>query len=302
VSSLSGGDRPVPALADRESGRFAEPPGTAEPRRFLPRLHFELLVCGLRGHELMGTDAARLRAQDAVVVRDAGNGLRWHRCLRCDSWIPWPVPDAPARDVPPDRDAVEVPLRGRALRDKIVLRIIAVDRALHFLGLGILAVAIFLFAAKRADLRDPVFRVLSDLQLGVTRAGTVKDGLVSDVERLFSVRSGTLQKIGAVVAAYALLEGVEAVGLWFQKRWAEYLTFIATTALLPLEIYELTKRISPLKIVALAVNLAIVAYLLYAKRLFGLRGGGAAEHALRERDAGWEALDRTAPGTGAPSA
>jgi uncharacterized membrane protein (DUF2068 family) len=278
------------------------PPGTVRPRRFLPRFHYELLVCGLRGHELVGTDAAEIGIEDAVVVRPAPDGARWHRCLRCDSWVVLPPPAQPTRARPPAREELILPPRGRALRDKVVLRIIAVDRALHFLGLGILAVAIFLFAAKRADLRDPVFRVLSDLQLGVTRAGTVKDGLVSDVERLFSVRSGTLQKIGVVVAAYALLEGVEAVGLWLQKRWAEYLTFIATTALLPLEIYELTRRISPLKMVALAVNLAIVAYLLYAKRLFGLRGGGAAEHALRERDAGWEALDRTAPGTGAPSA
>lgn len=262
----------------------------------MPRFHYELLVCGLRGHELLGTDAARLRPQDEVVAREGEDGLRWHRCLRCDSWVPLPVPAAPARDVPPERGEVEVPLRGRALRDKIVLRVIAVDRALHFVGLGALAVAIFVFAANRRELRAPVFRVLSDLQLGVTRAGTVKGGLVGDIQRLFSVQSGTLVKIGVVVAAYALLEGVEAVGLWLQRRWAEYLTFIATTALLPVEVYELTKRISPLKITALVVNLAIVAYLLYAKRLFGLRGGGEAEHALRQRDAGWEALERTAPG------
>ena len=84
------------------------------------------------------------------------------------------------------------------------------------------------------------------------------------------------------------------------KRWAEYLTFVATTALLPLEIWELTRRISPFKIVALVVNLAIVIYLLLAKRLFGLRGGAKAERAERERDTGWEALERTAPVGGAP--
>jgi len=92
-----------------------------------------------------------------------------------------------------------------------------------------------------------------------------------------------------------VLELVEAVGLWFAKRWAEYLTLIATAAFLPLEVYELIKSLSPLKFIALGVNLAIVAYLLYAKRLFGIRGGGAAEEALRERDVGWQALERTAP-------
>ena len=51
--------------------------------------------------------------------------------------------------------------------------------------------------------------------------------------------------MAAVAAAYALLEGVEAVGLWFAQRWAEYLTFVATTALLPLEIWEALERTAP---------------------------------------------------------
>ena len=71
-------------------------PGTVPPRRFVPRLHYELLVCGLRGHELIGTDAAELRQSDAVVVREMG-GVRWHRCLRCDSWLPLPPPRNPTR-------------------------------------------------------------------------------------------------------------------------------------------------------------------------------------------------------------
>jgi uncharacterized membrane protein (DUF2068 family) len=101
-----------------------------------------------------------------------------------------------------------------------------------------------------------------------------------------------------VVAAYAVLEGVEAVGLWLAKRWAEYLTFVATTVLLVPELYELAHRVSALKIVTLVINLAVVAYLLYAKRLFGLRGGGRAEDAARERDTGWPALRRFLPGGG----
>jgi len=100
------------------------------------------------------------------------------------------------------------------------------------------------------------------------------------------------------VGAYAILELVEAVGLWMAKRWAEYLTFVATVVFLPLEVYELTKSISVLKILAFVINVAIVIYLLYAKRLFGLRGGGKAEEALRERDVGWEALERSAPPAG----
>src|SRR5689334_21259922 len=95
-------------------------PGTTAPRRFRPTFHYELLVCGLMGHELVGTDAAELRPRDALVALPGPEGLRWHRCLRCDSWVALPPPPRPARPVPPDRDQVVLPLRGRALRDKIV--------------------------------------------------------------------------------------------------------------------------------------------------------------------------------------
>jgi uncharacterized membrane protein (DUF2068 family) len=271
------------------------PPGTVQPRRFRPRFHWELLVCGVRGHELIGLDAAEARPQDGLVVREVG-GVRWHRCVRCDSWLPLPPPTHPTRRFPPDRDEVELPPRGKALRDRIVLRVIAVDRALHFLLLGLLAAAIFLFTAHEASLKHTFYRVVTDLQGGVGGGPvqTSHTGVVHELDRLFTLHTRTLHLLGAAVAAYALLEGIEAVGLWYQRRWAEYLTFVATTLFLPLEVIELTKRVSPFKVIALIVNLAVVVYLLFAKRLFGLRGGAAADRAERERDVGWEALERTA--------
>lgn len=43
------------------------------------------------------------------------------------------------------------------------------------------------------------------------------------------------------------------------------------------------------------VNTAIVVYLLWAKRLFGIRGGAAADEERRERDTGWPAIDAATP-------
>ncbi len=278
-------------------------PGTQRPERFRPKFHYELIACGLRGHELLGTDAKELRPADALVVRDGDHNIRWHRCLRCDSWLPLKLPEHPTRQHPPERDEVELPLRGRPLRDRFVLRLIAIDRAFHFFVLGILGIAILLIAAHESTLRDHFYRVLADLQGSL--GGPVHDthkGFVHEIERLLALRSSQLRLAGAVVLAYAVLEGVEAVGLWFARRWAEYLTFVATVALLPLEIYELSTRITFLKLFALIVNVAIVIYLLRAKRLFGVRGGGAAEHAAYARDTGWAALERSfaAPGSPAP--
>src|SRR3954454_12695371 len=88
------------------------PPGIEKPKRFRPKLHYELIVCGLVGHELVGLEAAELRPQDALFAREGPAGLRWYRCLRCDSWLPLEKPANPARQVPPDRGEIELPLRG----------------------------------------------------------------------------------------------------------------------------------------------------------------------------------------------
>ena len=272
-----------------------KPPGTQRPRFYRPRFHWELLVCGVSGHELIGTDAARLRPEETAVAREQG-GVRWYRCVRCDSWLPLAPPEKPKRELPPERDEIRLPLRGKALRDKVVLRIIAIDRAVHFLVLGVLAAAVFLFAGHEVRVRDVFYRVVNAVQgTNVSPAHPSHGGFLHTLEHLFTLKSSTLYLVAAAAAAYAALEGAEAVGLWFQLRWAEYLTFVAALVFMPYEIYELLRSVTALKVAALAVNLLIAFYLLLAKRLFGLRGGAAAEAAERARDVGWAALDRTAP-------
>jgi uncharacterized membrane protein (DUF2068 family) len=76
----------------------------------------------------------------------------------------------------------------------------------------------------------------------------------------------TLLAIGLI--GYALLEGTEGIGLAMRRRWAEYLTVIATGLLIPYEVYELVHRVTLFKIGALLVNVAVVGYLAWRKRLF----------------------------------
>lgn len=276
------------------------PPGTmVKSRRLLPRFHYELIGCGLGGHELIGTEAARIRATDNQLVREPGDGLRWHRCVRCDAWVPLRPPANPSSDTLPARDDIQLPLRGHPLRDRYVLRLIAIDRLLHVVVLGALAVAVFVFAADRDSLSRPFFRILDAIQGGVGGPNGQGDaGILDELQKAFAAKPSTLILIGVVLAGYAVVEGVEAVGLWRARRWAEYLTFLATTLLLIPEVYELTDTVTVTKIITLVINLAVVAYLLLAKRLFGLRGGGRAEAAARARDTGWATLERVLPGPG----
>jgi uncharacterized membrane protein (DUF2068 family) len=85
------------------------------------------------------------------------------------------------------------------------------------------------------------------------------------VEHLHRLTSSEVKIIGVAALGYGVLELVEGVGLWLDRLWAEYLTVIATSLLVPLEIYELVRKPSLLKAGGIVVNVLIVLYL--ARRL-----------------------------------
>ncbi|MGQ7298082.1 DUF2127 domain-containing protein [Quadrisphaera sp. KR29] len=270
--------------------------GGPSRRRRLPGVRWDLLDCALQGHHTVGRDVAVVRPQDALVLREDADGLRWHRCLRCDAWLPAaaPAPGTATREHLPERERIQLPLRGRPLRDRYVLRLIALDRVVHVIGLGLLAAAVLVFSGHR-DTLDRWWTWGLDF---VQQHGVVVDtahGLLAEVSGWFATPSSHLLVIGLGLAAYAALEATEAVGLWTGRRWAEYLTFVATSVLMVPEVADLASGASATGVALFALNLAVVVYLLLAKRLFGLRGGGRAEAAEREADSGWPALERTAP-------
>jgi uncharacterized membrane protein (DUF2068 family) len=81
------------------------------------------------------------------------------------------------------------------------------------------------------------------------------------IEKLTGVPRKRLHELSIGTFIYAALFFVEGVGLLLRKRWAEYLTVITTSGLLPIEIYEVCERVTLMKVLLLIVNVAIVAYL-----------------------------------------
>jgi len=75
-----------------------------------------------------------------------------------------------------------------------------------------------------------------------------------------------MRAIGVVALLYAMLFVIEGIGLWHQSKWAEWLTIIATSTFIPLEVYELNRRPTVPLAAALVVNLVVVAYLIYRLR------------------------------------
>jgi uncharacterized membrane protein (DUF2068 family) len=214
------------------------------------------------------------------------DGLRWHHCLRCGSWVPARPPDHSTRERVPTRDEIELPLRGPLLRDRYVLRLIALDRALHVVLLGSLAFLIFFFVGNHAALQRDYTQIVQAFG-----GPAHSHPFLGRLQHYFTISPRHLKEAGAGIAAFAALEAVEMVGLWLAKRWAEYLTFVATALLLPLEVYELTSSVSALKLITFVINLVIAVYLLWAKRLFGLNGGARAEALRRHAASEWESLE-----------
>nr|MDQ2937646.1 DUF2127 domain-containing protein [Acidobacteriota bacterium] len=81
------------------------------------------------------------------------------------------------------------------------------------------------------------------------------------IRKLWTVDDTKLVEISAGTFFYAAVMLTEGIGLALHKKWAEYFTIFATGSLIPLEIYELTLDFSIMKIVVIAVNVAVVVYL-----------------------------------------
>ena len=90
--------------------------------------------------------------------------------------------------------------------------------------------------------------------------------------KLANVDDRRLKELSLGTFVYAGIFLVEGVGLALKKRWAEYFTIITTSSLLPIEIYELMRRVSVGRSLALAINLGVVAYLIFELRRFPKRG------------------------------
>ena len=74
------------------------------------------------------------------------------------------------------------------------------------------------------------------------------------------------------ILIYALVRFVEAWGLWRRQAWAEWFGILSGSIYLPLEIFELSRGITSVRLTVLLINLAIVAWLSRVRWQDGGRG------------------------------
>ncbi len=243
---------------------------------------WELWTCGISGHLTYAPDDDDLTQR---LHGQTGRGEVW-RCLRCGDFVLGPpLGRGPADEAP-------MVLRGKALRQAVIVRALAVERWLRALLIGLAAYAVWEFRGARGSIQATLERDLPLLRASGFKVDEMT--AVHELEKALTTRPSTLTLLVLLLTAYAVLELVEGIGLWLLKRWGEYFAVVATSVFLPLEIHELVKGLTVTRAVTFLINVAAVVYLLFAKRLFGLRGGRAAYDAERrgeqlldiEREAG----------------
>jgi uncharacterized membrane protein (DUF2068 family) len=84
-----------------------------------------------------------------------------------------------------------------------------------------------------------------------------------------------IKDLGLGSFVYAALFLTEGIGLWMLKHWAEWFTVVITASLVPLEVWEIHRHPTAVKILVLVINIAVVGYLLYRIRK---EGSGAPTH------------------------
>jgi len=234
-------------------------------------MDWNLFGCARKGHVTYAPDEPELRDR---MMAPAAAETTW-RCLRCGAFVAGgPHGGGPAAAAPLIR-------RGVELRSELILRMFAVERFLRFLIFGLAAYGAWRFQYERAGIQRaydhalPAIRALyQDLGFNVSHSK-----LLVLIHHAFTLSPRWLTLLAAGLAVYALIELAEAAGLWLGQRWGEYLAAAATSIFLPLEIYDLTGKITWLRVAALVINLLLVIYLVWTKRLFGVRGGKVAYEA-----------------------
>ncbi len=140
---------------------------------------------------------------------------------------------------------------------KTALRTVALFEA--FKGALVLAAGCGLLALFHGDAQR-----FADALVGRLHLNPAKNTPQVFLRLLENISNSQLWALAGFAALYASLRFIEAYGLWRGRRWAEWLAALSGGIYVPVEIYELTRGVSWIKLAALILNAAVVAYMCYA--------------------------------------
>jgi len=86
------------------------------------------------------------------------------------------------------------------------------------------------------------------------------------LEKLHLIHTKELKEISGLTGLYAALFLTQGTGLALRQRWAEWLTIVATSLFIPVEVYELVHQFTAIRLALLFTNIAVVAFLVWIVR------------------------------------
>src|SRR5579863_8379540 len=146
----------------------------------------------------------------------------------------------------------------------MLLRLIAVFK--FFKCAMLIALGVGAFRLLHRDVREILEHITEALR--IDPGNRFVDAVLMKAELL---RPEQIKRLGLGSFLYAALFLAEGTGLWLRKPWGEWLTIIITGSLVPVEVYEIYRHPSALKVAVLVINIGIVCYLIYRIRNEGAK-------------------------------
>jgi uncharacterized membrane protein (DUF2068 family) len=143
--------------------------------------------------------------------------------------------------------------------DTRLIRLIAIFKVLK--AILLVAVATAAFKLIHTNITDALTQKVA--RLGLDPGGRYVGRAIL---KTVTLTPNKIKDVGVGGLLYAGLFLTEGIGLWLVKRWAEWFSVIITSSLVPVEVYEIHRHPTTLKVLALLINLAVVGYLLYRIR------------------------------------
>jgi uncharacterized membrane protein (DUF2068 family) len=204
-------------------------------------------------------------------------GDAW-KCLRCDTYVVgsptfvgevWP----------------EV-IRGKAFRELFIIRLFAVERILRAKILLIASIALLKYHSIYKGFNEIIGKHIPFLKSLYNNISLQVDKtwLVQNLAKFSNDRLHNLNILIFLLMIFSLVSFIEAIGLWWNKRWGAYMASIVCFSSVLLIANDIVHSATLLKIVAILIDILLMALLIWNKRLFRVRGGKKALKKNRERE------------------
>ncbi len=124
-------------------------------------------------------------------------------------------------------------------------------------GLLLVAVGVGLFRHANSNPTEAADQIVAALRLDPDN-----HYIHSAIARVSGINPRQLRAISVGTFLYASMYLIEGTGLLLRKRWGEYFTVFATGFFIPLEIFEVFRKLTAVRLGIMTINVVIVAYLI----------------------------------------